>query len=97
MAKGYVVQALMMGLALAMTNPWLFWSFALMGAAGFGLVLYTTALEVWAHRPGAPAQPCRRSPRPRRPEREQRRRPPPPARRLKEGSGIDLIYLFAQE
>ena len=23
----------------------------------FGLVLWTTALEIWAHRPGAPAQP----------------------------------------
>jgi hypothetical protein len=57
MAKGYVLQALMMGLALAMTNPWLFWPFAAMGAAGFGLVLWTAALEVWAHRPGAPAQP----------------------------------------
>jgi hypothetical protein len=57
MAKGYVLQALMMGLALAMTNPYLFWSFAIMGAGGFGLVLWTTALEIWAHRPGAPAQP----------------------------------------
>ncbi len=38
MATGYVLQALMMGLALAVTSPWLFWPFALMGAAGFGLV-----------------------------------------------------------
>jgi hypothetical protein len=57
MAKGYVLQSLMMGLALAMTNPYLFWAFAAMGTAGFGLVLWTTALEAWAHRPGAPAQP----------------------------------------
>lgn len=57
MAKGYVLQALMLGLALAMSNPYLFWSFALMGIAGFGLVLWSTALEIWAHRPGAPAQP----------------------------------------
>jgi hypothetical protein len=58
MAKGYVLQALMMGLALAVqSNPYLFWPFAVMGAAGFALVLWTTALEIWAHRPGAPAQP----------------------------------------
>jgi hypothetical protein len=58
MAKGYVLQALMMGLALAVqSNPYLFWPFALLGAAGFGLVLWTTALEIWAHRPGAPSQP----------------------------------------
>jgi hypothetical protein len=58
MAKGYVLQALMMGLALAVhSNPYLFWPFALLGTAGFGLVLWTTALEIWAHRPGAPAQP----------------------------------------
>ena len=58
MAKGYVLQSLMMGLALAVqSNPYLFWPFALLGSAGFGLVLWTTALEIWAHRPGAPAQP----------------------------------------
>lgn len=58
MAKGYVLQSLMMGLALAVqSNPYLFWPFALLGSAGFALVLWTTALEIWAHRPGAPAQP----------------------------------------
>lgn len=57
MAKGFVLQALMMGLALAMTNQILFTIFAAMGVAGFGLVLWATALEIWAHRPGAPAQP----------------------------------------
>lgn len=57
MAKGYVLQALMMGLALAMTNHILFAIFAAMGTFGFGLVLWATALEIWAHRPGAPAQP----------------------------------------
>jgi hypothetical protein len=57
MAKGFVLQALMMGLALAMTNQFLFWQFALMGLAGYAMVLYATAREIWAHRPGAPAQP----------------------------------------
>ena len=57
MAKGFVLQALMMGLALAMTNQILFAIFAAMGVAGFGLVLWAAALELWAHRPGAPSQP----------------------------------------
>ena len=57
MAKGFVLQSLMMGLALAMTNQILFAIFGVMGAVGFGMVLWATALEIWAHRPGAPAQP----------------------------------------
>ena len=57
MAKGYVAQALMLGLALAMTSPWLFGGFALLGMFGFGLVLRTTARELWSHRPGAPVVP----------------------------------------
>ena len=57
MAKGYVLQALMMGLALAVTNPFLFWPFAALGAGGFALVLWATARQIWSLRPGAPAQP----------------------------------------
>jgi hypothetical protein len=57
MAKGYVLQALMMGLALAVKSPFLFWPFAALGAAGFALVLWATALQIWSLRPGAPAQP----------------------------------------
>jgi hypothetical protein len=57
MAKGFVLQALMMGLALAVTNPFLFWPFAALGAAGFAMVLYSTALQAWSLRPGAPLQP----------------------------------------
>jgi hypothetical protein len=57
MAKGYVLQALMMGLALAVSNPFLFWPFAALGAAGFALVLWATARQIWSLRPGAPAQP----------------------------------------
>ena len=48
--------ALMMGLALAMSNQILFAIFAAMGVAGFGLVLWSSALEIWAHRPGAPSR-----------------------------------------
>ena len=57
MAKGFVLQALMMGLALAVTNPLLFWPFAALGTAGFALVLWAAARQVWSLRPGAPAQP----------------------------------------
>ena len=57
MAKGYVLQSLMMGLALAVTNPFLFWPFAALGTAGFALVLWATARQIWSLRPGAPAQP----------------------------------------
>ncbi|MFI5350053.1 MAG: hypothetical protein ACHQ2Z_10950 [Elusimicrobiota bacterium] len=64
MAKGYVLQALMMGLALAVKSPFLFWPFAAMGAAGFALVLWATALQIWSLRPGAPAQPLPPSPPP---------------------------------
>ncbi|MFI5362670.1 MAG: hypothetical protein ACHQ49_11925, partial [Elusimicrobiota bacterium] len=56
MAKGYVLQALMMGLALAVTNPFLFWPFAALGTYGFALVLWATAREAWSLRPGAPEQ-----------------------------------------
>jgi hypothetical protein len=62
MAKGFVMQSLMMGLALAVTNPYLFWPFAAMGAAGFGMVLWSTLQALWALRPGAPAQPLPPSP-----------------------------------
>jgi hypothetical protein len=57
MAKGYVLQALMMGLALAMTSSNLFWIFAAMGAAGFGLVLWAAGRELWSFIPGGPSQP----------------------------------------
>ena len=56
MAKGFVLQALMMGLALAVKSPFLFWPFAALGAAGFVLVAWATALQLWSLRPGAPAQ-----------------------------------------
>ncbi|MDE2490881.1 MAG: hypothetical protein KGM24_08535, partial [Elusimicrobia bacterium] len=57
MAKGYVLQSLMLGLALAVSNQYLFWLFAAMGAWGFGLILWTTARELWSHLPGQAAPP----------------------------------------
>jgi hypothetical protein len=47
MARGYVVQALMTGLALSMSNPVLFWSFAAMAGAGFAQTLWSTLMLVW--------------------------------------------------
>lgn len=52
MGKGYVLQALMTGLALAVSNPWLHWPFALMGAWGFGLVLWAMGRELLSFLPG---------------------------------------------
>jgi hypothetical protein len=52
MAKGYVLQALMTGLSLAVTNPYLAWIFAAMGAAGFGFVLWTMGKELLSFLPG---------------------------------------------
>jgi len=50
MAKGFVLQALMAGLALSLSSAWLVWPFAAMSAAGFALVLWTVAREVWSLR-----------------------------------------------
>jgi len=52
MAKGFVLQALMTGMALAVSNPYLFWIFTAMGAAGFGLVLWAMARELISFLPG---------------------------------------------
>ncbi|MDE2509766.1 MAG: hypothetical protein KGL74_01470, partial [Elusimicrobia bacterium] len=52
MAKGYVLQALMTGMALAVANPYLTWIFAAMGAAGFALVLWTMGRELISFLPG---------------------------------------------
>jgi hypothetical protein len=52
MGKGFVLQALMLGMALAVTNPYLFWFFAAMGAAGFGLTLWTMGKELLSFLPG---------------------------------------------
>jgi hypothetical protein len=52
MAKGYVLQALMTGLALAVTSPYQFWIFAAMGTAGFGLVLWAMGRELLSFLPG---------------------------------------------
>jgi hypothetical protein len=59
MAKGWVLQSLMLGLALAVSNPWLFGLFALMGASGSAMVIYTLARELWSFLPGqaVPAPP----------------------------------------
>lgn len=46
MAKGFVLQALMTGLALAVSAPALFWPFTALAATGFGLVLWATAREI---------------------------------------------------
>lgn len=52
MAKGFVLQSLMMGLSLAVTNVALAWIFAALGAAGFGLVLWASAQELLSFLPG---------------------------------------------
>ncbi|MFI5345705.1 MAG: hypothetical protein ACHQ51_04955 [Elusimicrobiota bacterium] len=52
MAKGYVLQALMTGLALAVTNPYLIWIFSAMGAAGFAMVLWSMGRELISFLPG---------------------------------------------
>lgn len=48
MGKGYVLQSLMTGLSLATSGPYLPVIFGLMGAAGFGLVLWATGRELWS-------------------------------------------------
>jgi hypothetical protein len=55
MAKGFVLQTLMWGLALALTTPWQVWSFTVMGAAGLGLILWAFGRELWSLRPSARA------------------------------------------
>lgn len=57
MGKGFVLQALMTGLALAVHGPALFWFFAALGAAGFGLVLWTVGRELWSFVPGRDSAP----------------------------------------
>jgi hypothetical protein len=57
MAKGYVLQALMSGLAIALTNPWLVWPFAALGAAGFALVLWTIGRELLSRLPASASTP----------------------------------------
>jgi hypothetical protein len=48
MGRGFVLQGLMTGLALALgPSPYALFFFAL-GMAGFGLVLQATAKELWA-------------------------------------------------
>ncbi|MFH2202794.1 MAG: hypothetical protein ABIJ96_06750 [Elusimicrobiota bacterium] len=51
MARGYVLQALMSGLALAVTNPYYMYTFAALAAWGFYDVISSVALEVEAHLP----------------------------------------------
>ncbi|MDE2292434.1 MAG: hypothetical protein KGL53_10155, partial [Elusimicrobia bacterium] len=48
MARGYVLQALMTGLALAVTSPYLFWPFAILAAWGLGDVMWAAARAAWA-------------------------------------------------
>ncbi|MBI3564640.1 MAG: hypothetical protein HY079_05535 [Elusimicrobia bacterium] len=52
MGKGYVLQALMTGMALATTGTWLAPVFGVMGAAGFGLVLWGLGRELYSLLPG---------------------------------------------
>src|SRR5208282_2857051 len=48
MAKGFVLQALMGGLALTLSSAWFVWPFAALGAAGFALIAWTVARELWS-------------------------------------------------
>ena len=63
MARGYVLQALMTGLAFAVTSPWLMVPFYALAAWGFWDVIYTMIREVaslvqqWQGRGSAPAKP----------------------------------------
>lgn len=51
MGRGYVLQSLMTGLALTLTNPYLVAPFALLAAWGFWNVLSATSREAWAALP----------------------------------------------
>jgi hypothetical protein len=64
MAKGWVLQALMGGLAFAVASPWLAVPFAALAVWGFGDVLYAAGQEIWSalkaflnHTPVPPAPP----------------------------------------
>ena len=48
MGRGFTLQALMSGLALAVASPYYSWFFFALGMAGFGLVLLTGARESFA-------------------------------------------------
>jgi hypothetical protein len=67
MSKGFVMQALMLGLALTVSsNPYLFWPFALMGTSGLGLTLWAMFKELRSFFPGyaVPAPPVTPTPAP---------------------------------
>jgi len=51
MGRGYVLQSLMTGLALTVTNPYLIAPFALLGLWGFWNVISATSREMWAALP----------------------------------------------
>ena len=53
MGKGFVLQTLMWGLALALSTAWQAWAFTIMGAAGVGLILWAFGRELWSLRPAA--------------------------------------------